>query len=250
MTSLNNVTTLHLPIPFFFPDDEEAHDSLVYDYAMPLVADTVFVNILDVMSSKLQSLRITGAHIRNVPIRILSSLTDLEIHATEGSIEELMGLDVIFRHASLLESLSLVGLFVPELFSFFSTSSEIAFPNLTSFRLSCDSDMVDLIVGEDEVGALARFLNDHLLLRRLYVRLPTVSWAHVGQLLCAIPQLKRLEVLGFHTGHEALSNPAVLESLSQCLSPQLRALHIAINWFGGNILPLVYYFILISMIVH
>ncbi|KAF4620778.1 hypothetical protein D9613_000855 [Agrocybe pediades] len=236
---LTNVTTMHFPIPFFFPDDEEAQDHLIYDYTMPKIPDPVFVDILQVMSSRLKSLRITATQVRSVPIRILSSLIDLDIHATEGSVEELVGLDLVFRHASSLESLSMVGLFVEDIFCFLSSCSKESIPNLTSFRLSLDSAMINSSVELEEIIALVNFLSNHLSLRRLFVRLDSVTWIHIYPFLCFIPKLKKLEVLGIHTGGSLLSDVAVLECIAQCLSPRLRALHIAIYWNGGSILRLV-----------
>ncbi|PPQ87473.1 hypothetical protein CVT25_008209 [Psilocybe cyanescens] len=239
MQHLNNVTSLHLPMPFLFPDDEEAHDRLVYDPTFQEISEFSLGNILQFMSPNLQSLRITATQVRDVPIRTFNTLKDLEVLSTIGDQEELVGLDMVFRHATKLESLTLVGLFVPEIFSFLPHHSVESLPLLTSFRLSCEDSIALGHGGEDEFQALCGFLQGRRLLRRLYLRLPMMRWSQTSRLLCVIRDLIGIEVLGLHTGRDVLTDPDVIKTLAMSLPLKLNALHIAINWGGGDLLPLV-----------
>ncbi|KAH9485493.1 hypothetical protein JR316_0002401 [Psilocybe cubensis] len=237
---LRNVTSLHLPMPFFFPDDEEAHDRLVYDYSIQEYTQLFLGDILHFVSPNLQSLRITAIQVRDVPIRIFNTLIDLEILSTLGNQEELVGLDIVFHHASNLQSLTLVGLFVPEIFSFLPPHSLASLPLLTSFRFSWeDLSLVLDTVGESEFQALCRFLHGRSLIRRLYLRLPMMRWMQTSRLLSVIRDLPGIEVLGLHTGRDILVDADIIETLARSLPMKLHALHIAINWGGGNLLPLV-----------
>ncbi|CAA7258956.1 unnamed protein product [Cyclocybe aegerita] len=233
-----NLSTLHLSIPFLFPDDEEAHDDFVHDALLESpYTDLQIAATLEDISSNLTSLRITASDVRGVPIRLYSQLKGLEIFGTIGDDEELVGLDLVFRYATSLESLSLVGYFVPAMFSFFLPFSSDTLPHLTSFRLSCDYSTL----GESndwELQSLCQFLQGRALLRRLYLRIPTITWGHVMSLFPTIKDLAGLEVLGLHTGKEFIAEDA-LYSLAQILSPKLRALHLGIRWDGASILPLV-----------
>lgn len=233
---LNNITTLHLPTPFFFPDDEEAHDRLVY-YDPPFPSTLRVGDIIEIMAPNLQSLRITASQVREVPIRVFAMLKDLEVLATIGDQEELVGLDVMFRHSTSLEALTLVGLFTSEVFSFPPDYPTKPLPLLTSFRMSCE-DLGEPL-GENDFQALCRFLHRRPTLRRLYIRLPNIRLTQASRLLTVFRELTGIEVLGFHTGIGVLSELYDIENLVASLSPSLHALHIALNWGSGNILPLV-----------
>jgi len=234
---LQSITTLHLPMPFFFPDDEECHDGLVEDDELMRSCNLIDAStVLESFSSVIHSLRILTLHTPQTPIRVYDSLTELEIFATEALKEELIGLDLVFRHATALKSLSLVGLFVPDVFSFLPTNSSRSLPCLTSFRLSLEASSVYL---ENEcIWALCEFLKDRPLLRRLYLRLPALNWSQVSQLLPTIQGLVGLEVLGLHTGEDPVDEEDI-GLLAQTLSSKLKALHLAINWGGANLLSLV-----------
>ncbi|KAF8911518.1 hypothetical protein CPB84DRAFT_1812353 [Gymnopilus junonius] len=238
---LTNVTTLHLSMPFFFPDDEEAHDVLVSD---PTIVDDLqypIIDILEAVSPKLRSLRVTASQVGTIPIRTFSTLTELEIIATIGDQDELVGLDVVFRYASSLESLTLVGFFSSELFSFLPHSSIGNLPLLNSFRLSCEDTGVHSSgrLGEDEFQSLYGFLQGRQLLRRLYLRIPTLRWGQTSRFLFLIRELGGLEVLGFHTGRDILADEHIVEFVAPSLCSKLCALHLAMNWGGRSLLPLV-----------
>ncbi|KAF8952514.1 hypothetical protein BDZ97DRAFT_1878187 [Flammula alnicola] len=234
---LTKITSLYLPMPFFFPDDEEAHDELAVDIDTANILTEVPVeNILNALTSELLDLRLCAMHIISIPIRVCSTLTELEILVTIGDPEEFIGLDVVLRHATSLESLTVVGFVVPTFFSFLPHSSTSSLPKLTSFRLSCE--YFSWGVGEDELCALCGFLQGRPSLRRLYLRLTAMRMDQTSRLLCIIRGLEGLEVLGLHTGRDILSDPEIITMLAQSLSVKLRALYLAVNWGGETLLVL------------
>ncbi|KAF8806578.1 hypothetical protein BYT27DRAFT_7167997 [Phlegmacium glaucopus] len=236
---LRSITTLRLPMPFFFPDDEECHDGLVEDDEIMQTCTLIDAStVLENFSSAIHTLRIITLQAPQMPIRVYDSLTELEIFATEACTEELIGLDLVFRHATALQSFSLVGLFSPDVFSFLPTNSSRSLPRLTSFRLSLESFDFDIPIGHECLWALCEFLKDRPLLRRLYIRLPTMIWSQVLPLLRTVSELVGLEVLGLHTGEDQIHEENI-EIIAQALSLKLKALHLAINWCGTNLLPLV-----------
>jgi hypothetical protein len=236
---LQSITTLRLPMPFFFPGDEE-RDGLVEDDELMRSCYSVDVStLLENFSCAIHSLRILTSHTLITPIRVYDSLTELEIFATDALKEELVGLDLVFRHATALQSLSLVGLFVSDLFSFLPTNSSQSLSRLTSFRLSIEASSISF---ENEcIWALCEFLKDRPLLRRLVIRLPAIDWSQVSQLLPTIHGLVGLEVLGLHTG-EGLEDEEDIELLAQNMSLKLKALRLAIYSDVTNLLPLVSFF--------
>ncbi|KAF9486032.1 hypothetical protein BDN70DRAFT_822873 [Pholiota conissans] len=234
---IQNMKTLHLSIPFFYPDDEEAHDGCVEDF---YVAADIFAlpieDVLNTFSTTLQSLRLCASHIRSVPIRIYSTLLELEIVGTISDAEELTGLDVMFRYATFLESLTLAG-YLDYAFASFLPHHSVAdaLPRLTSFRLS--TEYQDALT-EDAFSQLCGFLHGRKLLRRLYLRLPEMNLDQTTRLLPVIKDLTGLEVLGLHTGRHLITNDH-LAALVDSISPNLRALHLAMNWGGDTLLQLV-----------
>lgn len=237
---LQSITTLHLPMPFFFPEDEECHDGLVEDYTIMGSCHLVDVGaVLEYFPSTIHSLRILTFQTPQMPIRFYDSLTELEIFATEFQKAELVGLDLVFRHLTALQSLSLVGYFVSNLFSFFPTDSSQSLSRLTSFRLSVET--CGSLVEDECVWTLCEFLKARPLLRSLYIRHPELDWSQVSQLLLIVRELVGLEVLGLHTGEQWVKEEEI-GLLVQSLSPNLKALHLAFDWGGANILPLVSFF--------
>jgi hypothetical protein len=234
---LQSITTLHLPMPFFFPEDEERHDDLVEDDVIMSSCYLVDVGaVLEYFPSTIHSLRILTFQTPQMPIRFYDSLTELEIFATEFQNAELVGLDLVFRHLTALQSLSLVGYFVSNLFSFFPTNSSQSLSRLTSFRLSVEP--LGAFMEDECVWALCDFLKGRPLLRSLYIRHPSLNWSQFSQLLPIVRGLVGLEVLGLHTGMDSCEERGI-EFLVESLSPNLKALHLAFNWGGANILPLV-----------
>ena len=237
---LQSITTLHLPMPFFFPEDEECHDGLVEDQTILASCHLVDVGaVLEYIPSTIHSLRILTFQTPQMPIRFYDSLTELEIFATEYEKAELLGLDLVFRHLTALQSLSLVGFFVSNMFSFFPTDSSQSLSRLTSFRLSVETS--GGLVEDECVWTLCEFLKGRPLLRSLYIRHPDLDWRQFSQLLPVVRGLVGLEVLGLHTGEDWVKEEEI-GSLLQSLSPNLKALHLAFDWGGANILPLVSFF--------
>ena len=136
----------------------------------------------------------------------------------------------------MLQSLSLVGYFVSDVFSVFPTSSSQSLSRLSSFRLSIE--LFSTSVENECIWALCEFLKDRPLLRSLYIRHPDLNWGQVSQLLSMVQGLVGLEVLGLHTGVHLVDEEEI-GLLVRSLSPNLKALHLAFNWGGANILPLV-----------
>lgn len=238
---LQSITTLHLPMPFFFPEDEECHDGLVENNEIMESCHLVDVGaVLECFPSTIHSLRILTFQTPQMPIRYYDSLMELEIFATEFQKSELVGLDLVFLHLTALQSLSLVGYFVPSLFSFFPTnSSSQSLSRLTSFRLSVES--LGNSVPDENFWKLCEFLKGRPLLRSLYIRHPELEWDQVCQLLPIVRGLVGLEVLGLHTGYDSIKEEEI-GLVVQSLPPNLKALHLAFDWSGANILPLVSFF--------
>jgi hypothetical protein len=236
-------------MPFFFPEDEEAHDHIVLDSESLENLNYPIDAILETIGSELQSLRITATHVRSVPIRIYNNLTDLEIMFTNGDAEEYVGLDIIFHHATALESLTLVGFIIPDLFSFLPHSSAARLPRLGSFRLSCELTE-STHIGAEEISLLSGFLQGRPLLRRLYLRIPSMSWFDTSRIIFILKNLGGLEVLGLHTGYNSLEEHELIEVLANNLSPKLHALHLAMDWGGDSLLPLVSVWVLPTFIPY
>ena len=224
-------------MPFFFPDDEECYDGLVEDAEILGSCHLVDVSaVLENFPSVVHSLRILAFQTPQTPLRVYDSLTELEIFATETGKAELIGLDLVFRHLTALQSLSLVGYFVSDVFSVLPTTSSQSLSRLNSFRLSIEP--FGSPVENECIWTLCEFLKDRPSLRSLYIRHPDLNWGQVSQLLSIIQGLVGLEVLGLHTGMH-LVDQEEFGLLVQSLSPNLKALHLAFNWDGANILPLV-----------
>ena len=242
---LQSITTLHLPMPFFFPEDEECHDGLVEDNEI-MESCNLVGSVLEYFPSTIHSLRILTFQTPQIPIRFYDSLTELEIFATEFQTTELVGLDLVFRHLTALQSLSLVGYFVSSLFSFLPTNSSQSLSRLTSFRLSVETPNyeTDNSVEEECFWKLCEFLKDRPLLRSLYIRHPYIYWGQFSQLLPIVQGLVGLEVLGLHTGYDWVKEEEI-GLLVRSFSPKLKALHLAFDWTGANILPLVSLFSLL-----
>ena len=232
---LANVTRLSLPTPFHYPDDEEAHDDMVIDENLWDYSPSVDVReVLNAVSQNLQSLVILTQHITQVPIRVCNTLRVLEICAAHGA--NFTGLDLVFRHAVALESLTLVGYLDDETFSLLPEDSSVL-PHLNSFRISSDGITLHH-VSDTGMYALLGFLRGRSLLRRLYLRIPVAQWSQTSNVLAAIRDLDGLEVLGLHTGCDPLSDLEI-GMVAKILSKKLKALHLATNWVGSDLLPLV-----------
>lgn len=233
--AFSHLTKLHhleLPTPFFFPDDEEAHDQLVVDNELAEITDSLPIgDLLYDFPSELRSLRLCAACAMYIPVRICNTLTQLDLLMTIGDEEELVGLDAVFRHATALQGLSFVGFISPLIFSFLENAAT-AMPLLTYFRF-CDDDMTQY--SPQNMVALSNFLSNRPL-KRLFLRVPEVRNSHPF-LLSLVNANQQLEVLGLHTGMHTLETNII--KIVQRLPRTLRALHLAMDWRGSDMLQLV-----------
>jgi len=181
-----------------------------------------FLNIVDANSGTLRELTLLGPHVIDMPIRVFSALTHLEIAVPSG--EELTGLELVFHHAAYLESLSLAGWLGFDTFHILQTNSS-SLPRLSSFQLLS----LDYPVSAECYTMLCDFLRGRTLLQRLSLRL-AAPWTTVCMVLLVIKDLPAIRALGLHTGEVEL--PIILDFawLGYHLPTTLEALHLAIFW--------------------
>jgi len=187
------------------------------------VADVI--RIMDSTSTTLRKLALLGDCIGHMSVRLFTSLTHLELSLSHGA--GLSGLDLVFQHATRLESLAMTGFIHPDIFPMLKNNSS-ALPYLTSFRLfSLHADGTD-----ENWRDLTQFLEKQVLLRRLCLRL-SGKWRTISTVLPVIGEMSNLRVLGLDTGHKALAADE-FAYLASHLSPRLRALNIDLH-FPANI---------------
>ena len=227
-------------MPWFFPDDEEAHDRWSYDeeiYELQLQQPPPEL-IFETLSTQLKCLRITAFQMRGIPIRILNNLLDLELFWMIGDEDEMVGFDLVFRHATSLQSLTIVGYCFPGLFKMLpSSSSGDSLPQLTSFRLSYEAYSGEEFQDESLIVLLG-FLKNRGRLRRLYLHVPLQSWSQSCALWEMVQGLLELEVLGLHFGLVWVGEEE-LRSIVEQLPLMLQALHLAFHCEASSLLPLV-----------
>ncbi|TFK44928.1 hypothetical protein BDQ12DRAFT_673828 [Crucibulum laeve] len=222
----NELTHLHFPIPFYYPKNVTL-DSIAVDEALWTYSEAVNVStIVEDAAEALQSLMIISTRIAVVPMRVYNTLTELEICVVDEA--HLPELDLVFRHAIVLESLTLVG-FIPHSAAAFSVlpSDAPSLPYLRSFRLSCERDFTDTF--EDYPRFLCEFLQAHPILRQLHLRVAEADDTFLAAILPVIGGLQELEVLGLHTGRTYFSENEIM-LLTDNLPYRLKALHLAIIW--------------------
>jgi hypothetical protein len=238
MQRFTDIRRLDLTTPFFYPDDEEAHDSSVLDEELLSAIDPIHFNhLLSSMNlDSLHSLTLDWQCLSGIPVRILSNLKELSVCITTEC--DPLGLDLLFRHALLLESLTFYGFIGPEAFpSFIADSSSL--PSLHSFRFSCDKDTMHLLPDPEVLNIFFKFIRERTNLRRLYLRIPSLNLFHECDYhIRLLETLKHLEVFGFHTGYTAVDTQ-FLQSLCQHLPKRLKAFHLAMEWCGDPLLFLV-----------
>ncbi|KAJ6491789.1 hypothetical protein C8R47DRAFT_1319541 [Mycena vitilis] len=235
--SLTNLTIQSMPHPallshldglkFFQP-------TIPFSYVREQKLDRIFAewergfgdpeDIVSVVETNpIEELVVLSTHVGRLSIRLCHNLTQLDICVPQSG--ELVGLDLVFRHTLLLESLSLVGHIEPAVFADLPKDPS-GLPRLTSFRLS--SELWDQ---EIHVPHLSDFLTRRVDLRRLYIRLPGLRLDVALAIANVIGKLARLRVLGFHAGHEPLHESAALYLADQ-LSSKLEALQLALPWYS------------------
>lgn len=223
LSHLNNLNFLQPAIPFFYVRDQKL-DKIFAEWERGFGNPTDIVSVVD--TNPIRELVLLSTHVGLLPIRVCNTLTRLDICVPQFG--ELVGIDLLFRHALFLESLSLVGYIEPPLFADLPKDPSVL-PRLTSFRLSCE--FWDQDVTEMHVPLLSEFLNRRPSLRRLYLRLPGVRLEVAMALATVIAKLDSLRVLGFHAGYEPLHETAALHFADQ-LSPKIEALQLSLPWFS------------------
>lgn len=237
MQRFSNVRRLVLTTPFFYPDDEEAHDSSVLDEdLLNAINPPQFNHILNSMNlDSLFSLTLDWQCLSGIPVRILSNLKELSVCLTTEC--DSLGLDLLFRHAFQLESLTFFGFIGMEVFpSFIADSSSL--PSLHSFRFSCDNETMPSTPDQEILEVFFGFIRGRPNLRRLYLRIPSLDLRGCDDHLRLLGELEHLEVFGFHTGFTVMSIES-LQSLCRHLPRRLKAFHLAMEWCGEPLLFLV-----------
>jgi len=231
---------LSFPTPFLFPDDEEAHDTYVVDDDRLQAIDPDLPNTI--LSSQvlgfdyLRSLTVDEWALPGIPVRILSSLEELTVCLAEACEE--LGLDLVFRHANQLQSLTIYGFIERSMISQFMADAD-ALPALHSFRLSTDQLVMPEPPESHVLEDFFNFIGQRKGLRRLYLRLPSLLFSEEDvHYFDFIAQLRRLEVFGFHTGLTQVDEH-FLHQITSRLPTTLSAFHLGMDWNGASLLPLV-----------
>lgn len=237
MQRFRNVVELAFPTPFYYPDDLESHDDAVASGALLDITSTIdFKGVMDAIClDNLQSLTLNAEHIGALPLKVLETLKELDICVTTTA--QAVGLDLILRHALVLESLTIFGYLDQDVFLWLGCDAS-ALPALTSFRLSIDRFTMPHPPSDHHLDMLIHFLGDRNKLRRLYLRIPTIGLFGLDALAPVIRKMEGLEVLGLHTGLTGIDDQFIpfLESI---IPVGIRALYFAMDWTGSNLLPLV-----------
>ncbi|KAF8891828.1 hypothetical protein BD779DRAFT_1670779 [Infundibulicybe gibba] len=158
------------------------------DWHIPSDRSQNFISIIENITSAPEYLTIIDKHMGYLPIRAYDALTDLDICFTPQFNDSC--LDMVFHHAPLLESLSIIGHISEDIFLMLPQSTVIM-PRLKSFRISCPAMPFQL--GAASISVFAQFLTGRPL-ERLSVRLPVASWDSISLLL---PVLDKLTISGF-----------------------------------------------------
>ncbi|KAJ7287129.1 hypothetical protein C8J57DRAFT_1048758 [Mycena rebaudengoi] len=224
-TSLGHLDKLNFfqpAIPFIYVRDQKL-DGIFTEWDCGSSSGSQ--DLVDIVEKNpIQQLALLSAHVGLMPIRVCNSLTVLDICVP--LFGDLVGIDLLFRHALFLESLSLVGYIEPDLFADLPKDPTVL-PRLSSFRLSCE--FWDVETTEMHVPLLSEFLSKRPSLRRLYIRLPAARLHVTLALATVIGKLESLRVLGFHAGYEPLDEDTALQLADQ-LSVNLEALQLALPW--------------------
>ncbi|KAJ7350604.1 hypothetical protein DFH08DRAFT_695377 [Mycena albidolilacea] len=223
LSHLDSLRFLQPAIPFIYVREQKL-DRIFAEWDRGSGDPRDLVPVLE--SNPIHELVLLSTHIVLLPIRVCNTLTRLDICVPQ--FEELVGLDLVFRHAQFLESLSLVGYIEPPVFADLPKDPAVL-PRLTSFRISCE--FWDQDATEMHVPLLSEFLSRRPSLRRLYIRLPGVRLEVALAIATVIGKLEGLWVLGFHAGYEPLYEAAALHLADQ-LSTKLEALQLALPWYS------------------
>jgi hypothetical protein len=189
-------------------------------------------------SLSLQSLTLDGECLSGMPVRVLSRLKELSICITTDC--ENLALDLVYRHAPQLQSLSIVGLIGQEIFPILVANAS-CLPCLHSFRLTCDNMTMGVAPDSEWLDSLFDFIGERTNLRRLYIRIPSINLDGTTRHLSLLQKLKHLEVFGVHTG-DTVVDDRFLTQLLDVLPRELKAFHLGMEWVGGPLLTMVVFF--------
>ncbi len=223
LNRLPNIKFLEYRNIVYFPEDG-ASDFTV----KPLPSENTLqsLNFATSLHTQLQGLSIDATRVDRIPVWVYNNLTILEM--TSENFNDIANFDFVCHHCPTLEDLSITGIVHSAIC--LSLPQETAFPRLHSFRLSCEM-LLTSIPSKQHIIALTRFILSHKHLRRLYLRIADADFDDIETLLPAIEDLRRLEVLGLHTGTNNLDDHA-LEFVLTCSPLTLNALPLAMSWDG------------------
>jgi hypothetical protein len=176
------------------------------------IADLIAVN-----KSTLQTLILPCDRIWDLPVRIFSFLTELDIVGSS----ELSGLDLICHHATNLQSLILHAEGDFGLFTILQDNAS-ALPCLISLKII---SFVPLT--EDLFRAVSQFIQGRPLLRRLDLSLNPVDWTTFASILPTIADLEGLKVLGLTMPSTILTDD--YRRITQYLPDGLEAIRLKVN---------------------
>lgn len=212
--TLPRLTTLQSLTLGFLPNiDTQENEAVDIDEIDKETEPIDFNDLIVASTPNLHVLTYAGDGIWQLPIRALSSLTELTItHSLD-----LGGLDIVFHHATQLQGLRLYWISYPDLFSTFQHNLA-ALPMLTSLALSSDVEECS----EEQGQALAQFIRGRANLRRLDINLYNLDWRSFTWVLPPPSELMTLNVLGLGCGAGFISKD-VSETIVQYLSDDLEA---------------------------
>ncbi|KAF7321855.1 hypothetical protein MKEN_00707400 [Mycena kentingensis (nom. inval.)] len=223
LSHLDQLHFLQAAIPFVYVRDQKSDRIFAEWDANGLGNPADLANILE--SNPIRELVVLSAHLPLLPVWLCTSLTQLDICVTNW---ELVGTELLFRHAVQLEALSLVGYIDSGFFASLPADPAVL-PRLTSFRISCEG------LDEDVELRIAPYLREFLerrdAIRRLYIRLPEISLSTALMFAELVAKLPNIRVLGLHMGYEPIHETAAL-LLAEHLSPRLEALHLNLPWLS------------------
>ncbi|KAF7315522.1 hypothetical protein MIND_00067500 [Mycena indigotica] len=225
ISHLSQLNALQVAIPFFYVREQKV-DAIFAEW--PGAASDPRDVMAVVESNPIQELVILSAHLPLLSVRLCNNLTRLDICVTDW---ELVGAELLFRHASQLEGLSIVGHVDPSFFASLPADPGVL-PRLTTFRISGEL-WDDEVIGLTVVPYLRHFLERRVRLERLYIRLPGLALQFALAIVDVIAKLPNIRALGLHLGYEYLHDSAAVH-LAEQLSPRIEALHLAIPWLSES----------------
>ncbi|KAF7351036.1 hypothetical protein MSAN_01665900 [Mycena sanguinolenta] len=112
LSHLDGLKSLQPAIPFIYVREQKL-DRIFAEWERGSGDSRDVVSVIE--KNPIQELVLLSTHVVLLPIRVCNNLTQLDICVPQ--FEELVDLDLVFRHAQFLESLSLVGYIEPHAFA-------------------------------------------------------------------------------------------------------------------------------------